>query len=807
MREIRGERRYAWALAVLCLLSAGGSSRLSGQTVDEIAIRHVGPRAVSDERILANIQTRQGEPANANRINQDIKSLLETGYFHTVNIARERTDTGGLRLVYSVQGRPTLTGIEFSGNERVRTRTLRKKVESQIGRPLSEKQLFTDAATIREYYEKKGYRETRVEYVTDIDETAGKGTATFRIEESPKVRIRGVHFEGTSAFGLRKLRKTIKTRKRWAFSWLTGSGVFKEEQYLEDREKLRDLYYQNGYLDFAITDVRFEYPEEDRLIITFVINEGQQYRLGNLQIEGNEVFDTETILYRQTRRGPVSRLAMVPGEIFTPEGYTDNNEMVRDLYESAGYLGPANQGNTRIIPVQSANTTDGTMDIRYRIEEGDRSHVEQIEIRGNTKTKDKVIRRELAISPGEPFNMVRAKLSQTRLEGLEYFDKVEMSVEPTDIPDRKNLVIKVAEKAQGTGNFVVGAGFNSVEKLVGFVELSQGNFDIGNPPLFQGGGQKIMLRTQIGTHRQDYQILFIEPWLFDRKLELSTSLYHRELDFLSSIFNETRTGGTISLRAPLFNDFTVGELGYTLESVEISDVYSTASEVFQEEALAGRRLVSKLSPTLYHDTRSGGRLPNSGHLTRLRTQLAGGPMGGDTDFYRIELGHKQFLRGLRESHIVEVLGTVSVIEEYGDSNRVPLFDRSFLGGLYSLRGFRFREVGPKDSFGEPIGGRTSWLASVEYSVPVTERFRLALFYDAGMVYQDAYSFSPEFEYRVDGEARTGRTAVYNDNVGFGMRLELPIGPLRLDYGIPIHSDPGYEDSGRFNFGVGWERPF
>ncbi len=804
MRIREGLHPRLWLLAGLCLL---GSLRPSAQTVEEIAIEHVGPPALGEERILANIQSRVGEPAAPARINQDIKSLLATGYFHNVNVSRERTAGGGLRLVFSVQGRPLLSEIAISGNRKYRTRTLRRQIESETGRPLSEKQLFADATAIREFYEKKGYRNTTVEYVTDIDQEKGTGRATFRIAEAPKVRIRKVAFEGAQAFSQRKLRRTVKTRKRWAFSWLTGSGVFKEEQFLEDRERLRDLYYENGYLDFAIEDVRFDYPSEDSMHIALVISEGSQYRLGNLQIEGNEVFDTRTILFRDSRRGPSSRLPMVPGDVFTPEGFTSNSEAVRDLYESQGYLGPANQGDTRIVPIQSANTAEGTMDIRYRIEEGDQSFVEQIEVRGNTKTKDKVVRRELAIAPGQPFNMVRARLSKTRLEGLEYFDSVDLSVEPTDIPDRKNLIVKVAEKAQGTGNFVVGAGFNSVEKLVGFVELSQGNFDIGKPPLFQGGGQKLMLRTQIGTRRQDYQIVFVEPWLFDRKLELSTSLYHRELDFLSSIFNETRTGGTLALRSPLFSDFVIGEMGYTLESVEITDVSPNASQVFLEEVAEGRRLVSKIHPTLYYDTRSGGRLPSSGQLTRLRTQLAGGVMGGNTDFYKIELGHKRFLRGLRESHIVELLGTVSVIQEYGDSDRVPLFDRSFLGGLYSLRGFRFREVGPRDHFGEPIGGRTSWMASVEYSVPVTERFRLAAFYDAGMVYQDAFSFDTAYRYQVGEEIRTGRTEAYNDNAGLGMRLELPIGPLRLDYGIPISSDPGFGDSGRFNFGVGWERPF
>ena len=818
MRHSLKRRWWTWVFLACWLFQVAGHAQLAQQTVDQIEIRHVGPPAVSDERIQANIQTRVGDLITSSKINQDIKSLLQTDYFHNVNVAWEKTDDG-IKLIYSVQGRPTLSKIEFSGNDRLKTRRLRKTIASKIGAPIDEKQLFTDAQAIKELYEKKGYRETAVEYVPYIDEDQGRGTVTFEIAESPKVRIQSVRFEGAAAFKLRKLRKTIKTRNRWAFSWLTGSGVYKEDQFLEDRERLRDLYYENGYLDFAIRDVRFDYPKPDKMILTLEIFEGQQYRVGDLRIQGNEVFSTEEILFRQTRSGTQSRLAMRPGDVFTPQGFDDNNQAVADLYESAGYLSPQNQGDTRILPVQSANTAEGTMDLNYQIQEGQKNFIDQINIRGNTKTKDKVIRRELAVAPGDPFNMVRARLSQVRLEGLQYFDTVDLSVEPTDIPNRKNLVVKVAEKAQGTGNFVVGAGFNSVENLVGFIELSQGNFDIAKPPLFQGGGQKLQIRTQIGTRRQDYQLTFIEPWLFDRKLELSTSLFHRELDFLSSIFNETRSGGTVSLRTPLLNDFVIGELGYTLEQVEISNVHSQASPVFRQEAAAGKRLVSKVSPILYYDTRGPGRLPNIGQLTRLRTHIAGGPFGGDTDFYKIDLGTKHYFKGLAEGHILELQAQISVIEEYGDSDRVPLFDRSFLGGLYSLRGFRFRDVGPKDSFGEPIGGKTSWFASAEYSVPVIERFRLAVFYDIGMVYKDAFSFSTNYleDYVVYDEPGwkgrpitkriSGKTQTYNDNIGIGMRLELPIGPLRLDYGIPLTADADNDDSDRFNFGVGWERPF
>lgn len=789
-----------------------GQAQIAGRSIRKIDIVHVGPAAVSDELVRANIQTKAGEDLSPAKVNQDIKNLLGTGYFHNVNIAWEASD-GGVVLTYSVQGKPLLTEIEIVGNDEIKTRSIRKKIRSQIGEPIDEKQLFADALAIKELYEKKGYRETKVKYIPNIDEERGRGGVTFEISESPKVRIRSVEFEGANAFKIKKLRKTIKTRNRWFLSWLTGSGVFKEDQFLEDRQRLRDLYYEKGFLDFSIAEVRFDYPQPDQMILTIEIFEGKPYRLGDLRVEGNEVFSTEELLFRQTKKGPVSRLPMQSGDVFSPAGFEANNQIIADLYESRGYLSPRHQGETRIIPIQTANTQTGTMDLTYQIEEGEQSTIEKIEIRGNTKTKDKVIRRELAVSPGEVFDMTSARLSKIRLEGLQYFDEVEIGVEPTDIPERKDMIIKVAERAQGTGNFVVGAGFNSVENLVGFVELTQGNFDIAKPPLFQGGGQKLRLRMQFGTRRQDYLITFIEPWLFDRKLELETSLFHRELNFLSNVFDEERTGARIGLRKTLFgSDFIIGSVSYTLENVGILNVSPNASQTFRDEE--GRRLVSKVGSTLSYDTRGGGLLPNSGQITRLSSELAGGPFGAETDFYKVEIGTKHYFKGLAEGHILELQGEIGVVEEYADSNRVPLFDRAFLGGLFNLRGFRFRDVGPKDANFEPIGGRTSWFASAEYSVPVIERFRLAFFYDIGMVYQDAFSFSSRYSYFVsdpeDPEKRIlmrGRTSIYNDNIGIGMRLNLPIGPLRLDYAIPLTADANNDEGGRFNFGVGWERPF
>jgi outer membrane protein insertion porin family len=434
------------------------------------------------------------------------------------------------------------------------------------------------------------------------------------------------------------------------------------------------------------------------------------------------------------------------------------------------------------------------MDMVYQIEEKDKSFIEKIEIKGNVKTKDKVIRRELAVAPGEVFDMVGVKLSEKRLEGLDYFSKVDARPEPTDVPNRKNLVVGVEEK--NTGNFTVGAGFSSVDSVVGFAEVTQGNFDLFNPPHFTGGGQKFRLRTQIGTQRQDYQLSFTEPWFLDRKLALGVELYHRDLGFLSDVYDQTQTGTKLSLTRALGSDFLIGSVSYTLENIgiDITDRAKASPVIIAEE---GHRMVSKVGASIAYDTRNSTFLPNAGQRTELLSELAGGPFGMDTDYYRFELKSAWYFKGFGEGHVLELSGRTGIVENYGDSTSVPLFDRWFLGGMYSLRGFDYREVGPKDNLGEPLGGETYWFGSAEYSIPIIDRLRMAFFYDAGMVYASAFSFSHS----------TFNSGFYNDNIGIGFRLNLPIGPLRLDYGIPITSDPQNGSSGKFQFGVGYTRDF
>jgi outer membrane protein insertion porin family len=827
-----------WLGAVVC--ASGQFAPLANEPIARIVVQHVGPPAVSDEFVRANIRVKPGDVFLPGTVNDDVRNLYATGFFYDVRVGESNTPAG-LVLTYTVQGNPRLKDIRFHGNTRYSDNKLRKKVTSKVGEPLNERKIFTDTQEIQKLYQKSGHPGTEVKPVESIDENAGQGTVTFEITETPKIKIVEVDFVGAKAFTQGKLRRQVKTRRHWMWSWITGHGFLKDDVLEEDREKLTDFYRDHGYIDFELKDVKFEYPTARRMIVRFIIYEGTQYRVGAVSFTGNKLFTTNDIAlgieHLKAAGGYTGKLgphglAMDVGDIYTPKGYTTNIDQVEDFYGSRGYI-DVTRSSHNLIVLRVPNTERGTMDLEFQIDEGQKSYVEKIEIKGNTKTKDKVIRRELAVSPGEVFDMYRVKMSKSRLEGLNYFDKVDTHPEPTDITSRKNLVVAVDEK--NTGNLTLGAGFSSVDSLVGFVEVSQGNFDLFNPPTFTGAGQKFRIRVALGLLQEDYLASFIEPWFLGKKLQLGVDLYYRDLNYqsLNNEYQEIRAGTKVSLTRALWGDRLIGGINYTFEDVgillnsgyhpeEVRGGHDTTGpyggttgpggsqpgspprivpqnvpDAILDET--GYHLLSSVGGSLSYNTLGAGMLPHNGQRTTLSGSFVGGPLGGDKEYYKLDLNSDWFFPGFVKGHVLEITGTAGVAESL-DSGDVPFYDRFYLGGLYSLRGFSYRGVSPRQpgiSPEEPIGGDTEWWGSAEYSIPIFEQphgvgVRFAFFYDIGNVLSDPYNFSLKN---------------FDDDYGVGLRLLLPIGPLRLDYGIPINHDQYNSASGKFQFGVGYTRQF
>jgi outer membrane protein insertion porin family len=818
------DRMLIWLAGLVLLLAwlPAGEAQFAPLKVYRIDLKHIGPPATSDELVRSNLRVRVGDTYLRTAVDDDVRSLYATGFFYNIQVtADDKPD--GVILTYKLQGKPRLTEIRFTGNTKFKSSKLLKKISSKADAPLDERKLFGDTQEIEKMYQKSGYPHTKVKYVLNIDENAGRGTATFQITESPKVKILKVNFVTedsgpVKAFSLSKLRKTIKTRKRWMFSWITGSGYFKEDQFEEDKDKLRELYRDKGYIDFEIKEVQFLNQSPREMIIQFKFHEGTQYKVGSVKFSGNKKFTAADIsqglhaAHERSRSrakiGP-NGLPMDMGDIFTPGGITKDTETVQDFYGAKGYIDvtPAS-GHLNVLRVP--NTEMGTMDLEFQIDEGQESYIEKIEIRGNVRTKDKVIRREMAVAPGERFDMVRVKLSKQRLEGLGYFDRVDTRPEPSDAgPNRKNLIVDVNERQ--TGHLRFGAGFNSEVSLFAVAEYREGNFQA---PWYRGGGQKLRLTLSPGLQLQHHEITFIEPWFLDRKLELSVSAFYREFGYLSpnNIYDLTRVGFRTSLERALGSDFLRGGVSYSFEDVGVSladgaNQYPTFS--FKESNVPtdisdtlGHQLLSTAGVLLAYDTRNSVKLPNKGQRTEVVAQLTGGPLGGSYSYYRLELHSAHYFRGLLPGHVLELGARTGVMQSFGDTSDVPFFERYYLGGLSTLRGFKFRYISPRQvpniPENEPIGGDTYWFGTAEYSIPVFEQenglgVRLAAFYDVGTVGGGAYNYN---------------ISDYNDNWGLGLRVNIPmLGPLRFDYGVPIHHDQYNSGSGKFQFSVGWERPF
>ena len=474
--------RRALAVLLLCLWANHGYAQ-TGLPIQKIEIKNVGPPAASDPLVRANIRVKEGDTYLKTSVDDDVRNLYATGYFYNIRVAIDNVDNG-IKLTYVLQGKPTLSEIRFEGNKKYSRKKLLKSVTSRVGEPLDERKLFTDAQEITKKYQKSGYPQTTVKYVPSIEENAGRATVTFEIHETPKVKIEDVVFVDAQGFSQKKLRKVIKTRRRWMFSWITGSGVLKDEQFEEDKDKLADFYRNEGYIDYELKDVQFDYLNPKRMIVRLFVNEGTRYRVGSIEFKGNTAFSTNEIMQGIAVEGRREKPTMLPGKIFTPKGLAHDTEAIRDFYGSKGFI------DTDVRPLKVPNTEKGTIDLVNQISNEDKgkSFIEKIEIKGNTKTKDQVIRRELAISPGETFDMVRVKLSKSRLDQMQYFEKVEANPVDTTVPNRKDLVIDVEEAS--TGHVELCAGFSSIDSLFGFIGYREGNFDLFNPPYFRGGGQR-----------------------------------------------------------------------------------------------------------------------------------------------------------------------------------------------------------------------------------------------------------------------------------------------------------------------------
>ncbi len=770
-----------WILFFFCVVN---SSLLTAQdealvqpVVGQIEIKFKDIKNISEEAIRARIQIRVGMEYNQSLIDRSIRSLYNTGFLDFIEVKTEVMPDGKSKLIFLVQAKYRINDIYFDGNRKIKNTRLQEEIISRLNGVLDERRIKDDSDKILEYYQGKGFSQVSVDYEITKDSNSGYGEVVFRIDEGQKLKIAYVKFTNNKAISDRKLKKTLDTKNFSIVNSFFGKGRFKDEILQEDIDKLLALYKQKGYLDVDISDasVTLDYPSSKTIGVTIDINEGRQYRVGNVTFEGNTLYSDVELM---------RPLKLQPGDVFSPALLDEDRNKVRDAFGQIGYL------DTSVRAERRPNLVTGDIDIHYNIRESEEILVESINIEGNTKTKSVVILREISLSPGDVFDRVRMKSSESRLINTQYFDNVFISPEKTNIPGRRNM--KISLKEGRTGNLTFGAGFSSLKKGLFSAEVSQGNFDLFNfRSFFQGDGQKMRIYAEIGSNSEEYGITFVEPWLFDQRLAFEVDLFRLETDFVSVSFNELRSGVRTSLRKRLFNNID-GRLTYSYEIVDIFDVSPFASPIIKAEE--GERSVSKIEIDLIRDFRDRIIYSRRGNRVQIKTSFAG--LGGDTDYFKIEGRGSQFFP--THDYLDQTLSLYARAGTFFNigSKGVPFFDRFFLGGPDDVRGFEFRQVGPKDVQRSPsgvitsidsIGGNSFGFFSVEYTFKLSEGMRFAVFYDLGFVNPDEGDFSFKR---------------YNSNYGFGIRVQVLGAPMRMDFGIPITTDRFNDDGNQFHFTFG-----
>jgi outer membrane protein insertion porin family len=799
MINLRGISLRVFLTALSLLAAATLPAQVPGQAplIQQIDVQFVGPTTLSKQRVLDNLATKPGSPYNERLVEEDIKSLYATGNVSNARIFAEPV-TGGLKVTVLLQGRSTVGEVLIEGSEAIQDSKIRKEITTKPGDPLSDEKISEDRQKILKLYEDRNYTDVTVEPKTS--ELPDKRIrVTFVISEGPKLVVRRISFTGNDSVLPKDLLKVMKTKTANILSFLTKAGRLTPSQMEEDKEAIRSLYQNRGFSDVAITDVQTQrLPDGKGIDLVFAISEGTQYRVGKLAIDGATIVSPADL---------ARYLKMREGSLYTPEGMGADLKKLRDFYGSRGYV-------DAVVQPQVAPAGQGQVELTYRIDEGVQSYVNLVNIQGNTKTKDKVIRRELAVQPGGIFDTTLVDVSKTRLMNLNYFSKVDTVPVDTLVPGRKDLDVIVEEKKTGSFNF--GAGFSSIDSLVGFAELQQSNFDLFNWPYFTGAGQRFRVRAQYGIQRQDFTLSLTEPWFMGYKVSVGGEFYYHAATFLSTVYSQSNLGGALQARKAL-TPFTALRGEYRLENIKIYNLtgnYGNGQGVTPQQQQQGAiqnagnnspYTKSCLLGGLDFDNRDSLFLTRRGQSVNFTAFIAGGGLGGNVQDYGLNLEAKKYF-SLPWDMILLTKGSVGVVNAWGSgtkgTNAPPIFDELYLGGANDMRGFVFREVGPKDFYGNPVGGSTSVYGTAELTFPIIPRLRGAIFTDWGWVNANSWDFSPA-SVTTSANGLSYTSGGLNGDVGIGARIELPIGPIRIDWGYPVMCDSWNRSNGQFNFNVGY----
>ena len=741
------------------------------------AVEIKGNKAISTNTIVSKMKTHVGSPYQETVVSDDLKRLYLLNFFSDIKIDAENYKDG-IKVIITVTERPIIEKITFSGIQRItmKDEKLKEQLKSKESQYLDYPTLAEDVRILKKLYEKVGYNAATIDYKLDIDPQTNKVKINFNVIEGKRVRIEDIIIEGNKEFTAARILKLLKTKRAWFFN----AGVLKDDVLKEDIVRVKAFYNRNGFIDATVDyEVKPDAAKPYLLYVYIRVNEGKKYLVGNVVVQGDKDVPEKEILKRLKD--------CVPGKVFNEDAMKADLSGIQGLYFDKGYISAQIQNTT------SLNTATSRVDILYNIVENQITYVDKIKIRGNIKTRDLVIRRELRIRPGDRFDGEKLRRSKERLQNLGFFEDISYDTEEAQSPEKKDLIVDVKETK--TGSFSFGGGYSTVDDFVGFIEVEQKNFDWRNWPYFTGAGQDLRIRASVGTTSTGFDLSFTEPWLFDYPVSFGFDAYRKTRDKDTDVgygYDETVTGGDLRLGKEL-SEYVRADILYRLDSIEISNIDSGAVDLLAEE---GKNVISSITPSLTFDNRDNVFDAHRGNLVTGSVEFAGGPLAGDKNYWKF-FGRASHYFPMFRNSTLEIRGRIGLSQPYGNSETIPIYERFFAGGAYTIRGYKERAVGPVDpDTKDPLGGDAMLIGNAEYLYPIFDFLKVAVFFDIGNVWEKLGDFCSSG----DTAKNTGK---FKSSFGLGFRVRTPVGPMMLDYGIPLDKAPGEttKSGGRFHFSV------
>ncbi|MCC6502954.1 MAG: outer membrane protein assembly factor BamA [Deltaproteobacteria bacterium] len=718
------------------------------------AITVIGNQRVDTEAVMRRVSSRAGEPFSPDAVREDIRSIYSTGYFD--DVAADLSDTAsGKVLTFKVREMPFMRKIEYRGHDEIKIERLEETVTMKTNTVLDRVLLAANAEKLKGLYEDEGFYLAKIDTAVETDGV--EATVVFKIEEGPEVRVKRITIIGNDAFSDKKLKGLMTTNEAGALSAVTQSGKFNEYVFQNDLAVLMSHYFDNGYINADVLDSRVLLSEDRRaFLVTIAITEGEQFRTGKIDVTGDLLYPREEL---------VSKLKLSPGKVFSRSALSRGLEAISIAYGDKGYA------YAEIRPQTKVNPVDRTIDITIDIKQNELVYVERIDLSGNVRTRDKVIRREVEVDEGGLYSATELKKSRDNLRRLGFFEDVRITETRGSASDRVKLIVSVKERP--TGSISLGFGYSSVDKLIGTASIAQSNF--------MGTGLKLDLSGTVSASSSRYILGVTEPWLFDRPISAGFDIYNTEKQYPD--FDIRKKGFDVRFGFPITKRYTRGNITYKLEDAYISNVDAAASTYIKEQE--GSSTESSIRAQVRRDTRNDAFFPSEGSTVSATYEFAGGPLGGTSYFIKYEFEGVKFF-AMPWDTVFSIHGNIGYVHGY-DGHEVPIYERYFLGGISSLRGFETRSVGPRDlATGDLIGGNTMFIVNAEYLFPVfpEQSIKGVVFFDIGNAYQGRIDFS---------DVRT--------SAGAGVRWFSPLGPLRLELGFNLDPRTG-ESSSQWEFAIG-----